>query len=135
MKKFATNEDPLELLKEREAIYQLLPNIMIEKNYSAYTIDPTTRYLASALKGLTPRRDVTSLYDNGIDPIQLQGAKKEQDVSLKEPTPTHVTSLATNNHDSASDNSEACISTKAQISVVLDNKTNTNNGMSLDYPW
>lgn len=83
MKRFAANEDPLELLKEREAIYLLLPNIVIEKNHAEYTIDPATRYLTSALRGLVPRVDVTSLYDNGIDPIA--GVKKGQNVSLKEP--------------------------------------------------
>lgn len=118
MKRFAAGVDPLELLKEREAIYLLLPNIMIEKNYASYTIDPTTRYLAIALKGLVPHVDVTTLYDNGTDPIQ--GIK--QDVSVKEPAPSHVqvTSLVTSNQDSTSDNSETCPPAKAQTSVVKD---------------
>ena len=97
MKRFAADVDPLELLKEREAIYLLLPNIMIKKNYAAFTIDPATRYLASARKGLVPHVDVSGLYDNGNDPIQ--GVKKEQDKLVKEPTAAHGTS---SNQDSTS---------------------------------
>lgn len=115
MKRFAANVDLLELLKEREAIY-LLPNISIVKNHAAYTIDPATRYPASALKGLVPRVDVTTLYDDGIDPIQ--GVKQEQEVLVKELTPTHVAS----SQNSTSDNYDSYLSTKAQSSIVSNYK-------------
>ena len=110
--------DPLELLKEREAIYLLLPDITIERNYAAFTIDPATRYPVSALKGLVPRVDVSSLYDNETDPIQ--GVKKEQDELVKEPTTTHATS---SNQDSTSVNCGACLSAKSQSSITVDYNT------------
>ena len=122
MKRFAADVDPLELLKEREAIYLLLPNIMIEKNHAAFTIDPATRYHASALKGLVPRVDIPSLYDNGTDPIQ--GVKKEQ---VKESIETQVTS---SNQDSTSDNCGARLSKKSTSSIVLDYKTLPNDSTS-----
>lgn len=111
MKKFAANVDPLELLREREAIYLLLPNITIEKNHAAYTIDPSTRYPASVLKGLVPRVDIASLYDKGIsDPIQV--VKKELDVLVKEPASTQVVSLAPSSQNSPSDDCKDCQLTK-----------------------
>ena len=114
MKRFAADVDPLELLKEREAIYLLLPDITIERNYAAFTIDPATRYPVSALKGLVPRVDVSSLYDNGTDPIQ--GVKKEQDELVK----THATS---SNQDSTSVNCGTCLSAKSQSSIAVDYNT------------
>lgn len=125
MKRFSTNVDPLELLKEREAIYLLLPNITIQKNHATYTIDPTTRYPASALKGLAPRVDVAKLYDNGTDPVH--GVKKEQDASVKEPTPTHVVSSTAPSQDSGS------LSTKPHSAVVLDYEAVPSNDPS-HYP-
>ena len=124
MKRFAADVDPLELLKEREAIYLLLPNITIKKNYAAFTIDPATRYPASALKGLVPHVDVSSLYDNGTDSIQ--GVKKEQDELMKELIATHTTS----NHDSTSVNCGACLCDKSQSSIAVDYKTVPNDDTS-----
>ena len=110
MKRFAANVDPLELLREREAIYLLLPNITIAKNHAAYTIDPSTRYPVSALKGLVPRVDIASLYDKGIsDPIQV--VKKEQDV--KELASTQVVSLAPSSQNSPTDDCKDRQLTKA----------------------
>jgi len=123
--KFAADVDPLELLREREAIYLLLPNIMIKKNHTAFTIDPSTRYLASALKGLAPRIDVTSLYGHETDQV----IRKEQDVTVTEFTLGHATSLATSNQNSTHDNycEAAHLSEKFQSDMVLDYKTVCNH--------
>ena len=110
MKRFAAGVDPLEMLKEREAIYLLLPNIMIAKDYAAFTINPATRYPASALKGAAPRIDVTSLYDHQQDSIQV--LKEEQDVSVKE-----ALTLAAANQDCKFDNCGACVSEKSQSTL------------------
>ena len=104
MKRFAANVDPLELLREREAIYLLLPNITIAKNHAAYTIDPSTRYPASVLKGLVPRVDIASLYDK-----ETEDVKKEQEVLVKKSTPAQVVSMTVPSQDSTPDDDcEGC---------------------------
>jgi F-actin monooxygenase len=47
IKRLAMNHNELELLCERESIYQLLSHTThdnLKRNYQDYTIDPTTRY-------------------------------------------------------------------------------------------
>ena len=103
MKRFAANVDPLELLREREAIYLLLPNITIGKNHAAYTIDPSTRYPTSVLKGLVPRVDVTSLYDK-----ETEDMKKEQKVLMKKTVPAQVVTMVTSSQNSTPDDCKGC---------------------------
>ena len=65
MKRFSAGVDPIELLKEREAIFTLLPQTspgMLQRDITKYTIDPRTRY--KNVGGLVPPGDVTHLYDN-----------------------------------------------------------------------
>ena len=64
MKRFSAGVDPVELLKEREAILTLLPQTWagtLKKDITKYTIDPTTRY--GNVRGLSPLGDVSHLYD------------------------------------------------------------------------
>ena len=66
MKRFSAGVDPIELLKEREAILTLLPQTspgMLQKDIGKYTIDPRTRY--KNVGGLLPPGDVSHLYDTG----------------------------------------------------------------------
>ena len=70
MKGFSAGVDPIDLLKEREAILTLLPQTspgMLQRDISKYTIDPRTRY--KNVGGLMPLGDVTYLYDtdNGLN--------------------------------------------------------------------
>lgn len=47
LKGFANGKEPLELLREREGIYQLLSQTThdnLVKTYQEYTIDPATRF-------------------------------------------------------------------------------------------
>ena len=64
MKRFSAGVDPIELLKEREAILTLLPQTspgVLQRDVSKYTIDPRTRY--KNVGGLVPPGDVSHLYD------------------------------------------------------------------------
>lgn len=71
MKRYSAGVDPIELLKEREAILTLLPQTWagsLHRDASKFTIDPKTRY--PNLHGLLPPTDVAQLYDtdnNGVD--------------------------------------------------------------------
>jgi hypothetical protein len=71
IKRLTMNHNELELLCERESIYQLLSHTTqdtVNKNYQEYTIDPTTRY-----KNLKPKIfseiQIKYLYDNGTEPL------------------------------------------------------------------
>ena len=64
MKRFSAGVDPIEVLKEREAILTLLPQTspgMLQRDIVKYTIDPRTRY--KNVSGLVPPGDVSHLYD------------------------------------------------------------------------
>ncbi|CAF0965283.1 unnamed protein product [Brachionus calyciflorus] len=77
LKGFANDLDPLELLHERENIYQLLSQTThdnISKNYQEFTIDPTTRYVNLNLKQMKKTIDINdmqlrALYDTSTSPI------------------------------------------------------------------
>ena len=80
MKRFAAGADPVSLLEEREAILYLLPQTTperLQKNLSAYTIDPKTRY--TSLSELVPPGDVTHLYDT--DDPDIVNALKDRALS------------------------------------------------------
>ena len=69
----ALNRDPIELLIQREGIYNLLSQTTIDnlnKSYQEYSIDPTTRYLNlnRSLKSVQESQ-VKHLYDNTNEPI------------------------------------------------------------------
>ena len=67
MKWFSAGVDPIDLLKEREAILTLLPQTTpatLQKNISKYTIDPTTRY--GNVSRLVAPQDVSYLYDADV---------------------------------------------------------------------
>lgn len=72
IKNFAAgNRTPLELLVERESIYQLLSQTThdnINKNYQEYTIDPFTRYINLNTK-ILQESQIRHLYDNGTSPL------------------------------------------------------------------
>jgi hypothetical protein len=70
---FVLNKDPMELLYERESIYQLLTQTAsdnLNKNYQEYSIDPTTRYL-NLNRSLKPDQEsqLKHLYDNTNQPL------------------------------------------------------------------
>ncbi|XP_047678340.1 protein-methionine sulfoxide oxidase mical3a isoform X13 [Tachysurus fulvidraco] len=67
VKSWAQGASPLEVLAERESIYRLLPQTTpenVSKNYSHYTLDPTTRYPNISLHLLRPNQ-VRHLIDTG----------------------------------------------------------------------
>ena len=77
MKKFASGQDPISLLEEREAILYLLPQTTperLQKNLAGYTIDPRTRYMN--LSELVPPGDVAHLYDS--DDLNVMNAVKNR---------------------------------------------------------
>ena len=64
MKRFSAGVDPIEVLKEREAILTLLPQTspaMLQRDIEKYTVDPRTRY--KNMSGLVPPGDISYLYD------------------------------------------------------------------------
>jgi hypothetical protein len=64
-------KSPLEILIERESIYQLLSQTThdnIGKNYAEFTIDPMTRYVNLNTRILNEAQ-VRCLYDNGTAPL------------------------------------------------------------------
>lgn len=70
MKQFSAGVDPIDLLKEREAILTLLPQttpLTLQKEIAKYTIDPMTRY--GNVSRLVAPRDVSYLYDNDISNV------------------------------------------------------------------
>uniref|UniRef100_A0A665W966 F-actin monooxygenase n=1 Tax=Echeneis naucrates TaxID=173247 RepID=A0A665W966_ECHNA len=57
VKSWAQGKTPLEVLAERESIYRLLPQTTpenVSKNFSQYSVDPTTRYPNISLNFLKP---------------------------------------------------------------------------------
>ncbi|KAM9376591.1 protein-methionine sulfoxide oxidase mical3a [Pholidichthys leucotaenia] len=67
VKSWAQGKTPLEVLAERESIYRLLPQTTpenVSKNFSQYSVDPTTRYPNISLNFLKPSQ-VRHLYDTG----------------------------------------------------------------------
>ncbi|XP_060734132.1 protein-methionine sulfoxide oxidase mical3a isoform X19 [Tachysurus vachellii] len=67
VRSWAQGASPLEVLAERESIYRLLPQTTpenVSKNYSHYTLDPTTRYPNISLHLLRPNQ-VRHLIDTG----------------------------------------------------------------------
>ncbi|XP_036440860.1 protein-methionine sulfoxide oxidase mical3a isoform X15 [Colossoma macropomum] len=67
VKSWAQGASALEVLAERESIYRLLPQTTpenVSKNYSQYTVDPTTRYPNISLHLLRPNQ-VRHLIDTG----------------------------------------------------------------------
>lgn len=81
MKRFSAGVDPIDLLKEREAIMTILPYSFAStspKDIAKYTIDPRTRY--RNYDSLVPAGDVSNLYDSD-DPSVLssvQGAAESK---------------------------------------------------------
>ncbi|XP_041852102.1 protein-methionine sulfoxide oxidase mical3a isoform X1 [Melanotaenia boesemani] len=67
VKSWAQGKSPLEVLAERESIYRLLPQTTpenVSKNFSHYSVDPTTRYPNISLNFLKPSQ-VRHLFDTG----------------------------------------------------------------------
>uniref|UniRef100_A0A4W5P6R8 F-actin monooxygenase n=1 Tax=Hucho hucho TaxID=62062 RepID=A0A4W5P6R8_9TELE len=67
VKSWAQGNTPLDVLAERESIYRLLPQTTpenISKNFSHYSVDPTTRYPNISLHFLRPNQ-VRHLIDTG----------------------------------------------------------------------
>ncbi|KAM9815265.1 protein-methionine sulfoxide oxidase mical3a isoform X17 [Syngnathus typhle] len=67
VKSWAQGKQPLEVLSERESIYRLLPQTTpenVSKNFSQYSVDPTTRYPNISLNFLKPSQ-VRHLIDTG----------------------------------------------------------------------
>uniref|UniRef100_A0A8C3A3G0 F-actin monooxygenase n=1 Tax=Cyclopterus lumpus TaxID=8103 RepID=A0A8C3A3G0_CYCLU len=67
VRSWAQGKTPLEVLAERESIYRLLPQTTpenISKNFSHYSVDPTTRYPNISLNFLKPSQ-VRHLCDTG----------------------------------------------------------------------
>ncbi|XP_077372743.1 protein-methionine sulfoxide oxidase mical3a isoform X16 [Festucalex cinctus] len=67
VKSWAQGKQPLEVLSERESIYRLLPQTTpenVSKNFSHYSVDPTTRYPNISLNFLKPSQ-VRHLIDTG----------------------------------------------------------------------
>ncbi|XP_042351704.1 protein-methionine sulfoxide oxidase mical3a isoform X17 [Plectropomus leopardus] len=67
VKSWAQGKTPLEVLAERESIYRLLPQTTpenVSKNFSQYSVDPTTRYPNISLNFLKPSQ-VRHLCDTG----------------------------------------------------------------------
>ncbi|XP_035521618.1 LOW QUALITY PROTEIN: protein-methionine sulfoxide oxidase mical3a [Morone saxatilis] len=67
VKSWAQGKTPLEVLAERESIYRLLPQTTpenVSKNFSHYSVDPTTRYPNISLNFLKPSQ-MRHLCDTG----------------------------------------------------------------------
>ncbi|KAM6937070.1 protein-methionine sulfoxide oxidase mical3a [Xenentodon cancila] len=67
VRSWAQGKSPLEVLAERESIYRLLPQTTpenVSKNFSQYSVDPTTRYPNISLNFLKPSQ-VRHLFDTG----------------------------------------------------------------------
>ena len=69
MKGFSEGRDVMELIVEREKLFNKLVNLMpysLHKKTHLYTIDPSTRY--KSLLGCEPSASVEHLYDRGEGP-------------------------------------------------------------------
>lgn len=76
MKRFSAGVDPIDLLKEREAILSVLSQTSpgtLQRDIAKYTIDPKTRY--RNVGGLVPPGDVSHLYDSD-DPNVVNTSSK-----------------------------------------------------------
>ncbi|XP_037623022.1 protein-methionine sulfoxide oxidase mical3a isoform X3 [Sebastes umbrosus] len=67
VRSWAQGKTPLEVLAERESVYRILPQTTpenVSKNFSHYSVDPTTRYPNISLNFLKPSQ-LRHLYDTG----------------------------------------------------------------------
>ncbi|XP_062276120.1 protein-methionine sulfoxide oxidase mical3a [Scomber scombrus] len=74
VKSWAQGKTPLEVLAERESIYRLLPQTTpenVSKNFSHYSVDPTTRYPNISLNFLKPSQ-VRHLIDTGESQMRIE---------------------------------------------------------------
>ncbi|XP_015208646.2 protein-methionine sulfoxide oxidase mical3a isoform X24 [Lepisosteus oculatus] len=87
VRSWAQGNSPLEVLAERESIYRLLPQTTpenVSKNFSQYSVDPTTRYPNISLHALRPSQ-VRHLIDTGEsrDPrVEMENAVNSQTPKL-----------------------------------------------------
>ncbi|XP_034144148.1 protein-methionine sulfoxide oxidase mical3a isoform X9 [Esox lucius] len=95
VKSWAQGTAPLEVLAERESIYRLLPQTTpenINKNFSHYSVDPTTRYPNISLHFLRPNQ-VQHLIDTG-DSSREMHLEMENVVNSSTPKLTRNESVA-----------------------------------------
>ncbi|MBN3303350.1 MICA1 monooxygenase, partial [Amia calva] len=81
VRRWGQGTPPLEVMAERESIYQLLSQTTPEntsKNYNAYSIDPTTRYPNINLHSIKPKQ-VQHLYDVGDQRDGRRPSKKPKE--------------------------------------------------------
>ena len=85
MKRYCADDDPLEILEERESILYLLPQTTperLQKNHAAYSINPKSRY--NNLSEVIPPGDISHLYDtDNSDALQLSRSQSALRSSLK----------------------------------------------------
>nr|XP_046204076.1 LOW QUALITY PROTEIN: protein-methionine sulfoxide oxidase mical3a-like [Oncorhynchus gorbuscha] len=95
VKSWAQGNTPLDVLAERESIYRLLPQTTpenISKNFSHYSVDPTTRYPNISLHFLRPNQ-VQHLIDTGDSSRELR-IEMENVVTSSTPKLTRNESIA-----------------------------------------
>ncbi|XP_039648080.1 protein-methionine sulfoxide oxidase mical3b isoform X6 [Perca fluviatilis] len=88
IRRWSQGAAPLDVLADRESLYRLLPQTTpenLQKNFSLFTVDPTTRYLNTKLLLTTPDQ-VRHLVDTG------EGAGLNGDI-IRLPSP-HIQSAA-----------------------------------------
>nr|XP_023649329.1 F-actin-monooxygenase mical1-like isoform X2 [Paramormyrops kingsleyae] len=79
VRRWGMGDDPLDVIAERESVYQLLSQTTPEntsKNYGSYSLNPKTRYPNINLKAIKTGQ-VQHLYDSG-DPTDTQTSSKRQ---------------------------------------------------------
>ncbi|XP_044532624.1 F-actin-monooxygenase MICAL1 [Gracilinanus agilis] len=87
VKLWAKGTQPLEVLAERESLYQLLSQTSPEnmhRNIAQYTLDPASRYPNLNLRSVTPQQ-VRDLYD--VEAKELERRRSDKTDSKKLPTP------------------------------------------------
>ncbi|XP_036625068.1 F-actin-monooxygenase MICAL1 [Trichosurus vulpecula] len=90
VKLWAGGAQPLDVLAERESLYQLLSQTSPEnmhRNIAQYTLDPASRYPNLNLRSVTPQQ-VRDLYDIGGK--ELERKKNDKTDSLTPPAPGPV---------------------------------------------
>ena len=92
VRQFALKYPPLALLRERQNVFKLLSastHDNIQKNHSAYTINPSTRYSALDTRKVTNLDFITSLYDtdDASADLTLSSPSLTQKSYLKKKTP------------------------------------------------
>ncbi|XP_013980778.1 protein-methionine sulfoxide oxidase mical3a isoform X21 [Salmo salar] len=95
VKSWAQGNTPLDVLAERESIYRLLPQTTpenISKNFSHYSVDPTTRYPNISLHFLRPNQ-VQHLIDTGDSNSEMR-IEMENVVTSSTPKLTRNESIA-----------------------------------------